>query len=662
MSYSNSQPPRRTAPLIQRPSTSAPPSSNLGAALGGALAGMGYPGTQGNARGPAYPGYGGQGGQGAMRMQHPLPAYPGFPQGGATPGYAQAGHYAGQQPIRGGRMDPSQAYPPSNAQGLPPPPQQRPSAYPSSFYPSASPSHLPFPPHLQQHQHSYASTSSGYPQHQPLTTPDGYTLSSSYVPPASASPSAGPSASSSRPPRGGRQDNASAQPARGGGGGPQTIKCCKDDCSFTGSRKQVREHEEDRHLIYAPGREPKPWSGSLKPIDGAVIEGTGISLDTPEAVAKWIEDRKKRWPSKKVVEDKEKQRAERVAAGLEAPPRDRSSRGRGRGGARGDYGSARGRGRGRGGAWAGRGDAAAPGETDEREAKRVKLDASDSDSSSSSSTSSGSDSEEDEDDGPPEIASSKEALAALLGDAAGAELEAEGDEDETATVASEEQSVKAEEEREAAKKQFQVVCRHWRKGNCALGDDKCPYLHSLPANASAPPPPKRQRPAPRSAPHNPFARPFSDPFSLLEERDTRHVVSDVLQAIEFLAANDWLRGVEVRVGQMDEESGIEVIEEATKEVEHEGEGDVAEMDDEATAASESTDPPRVDLEPLMITPHHAPPPASSLPLIREVVAPLPAPASAPAPAARMGLVADYGSDTDDEAEEQAVAAVLRGGQ
>jgi len=36
----------------------------------------------------------------------------------------------------------------------------------------------------------------------------------------------------------------------------------------------------------------------------AVIEGTGIALDTPEAVARWIEERKKRWPSKKVVDEK----------------------------------------------------------------------------------------------------------------------------------------------------------------------------------------------------------------------------------------------------------------------------------------------------------------------------------------------------------------------
>ena len=36
----------------------------------------------------------------------------------------------------------------------------------------------------------------------------------------------------------------------------------------------------------------------------ARIEGSNISLDSPEAIAKWIADRKKRWPSNQVVEDK----------------------------------------------------------------------------------------------------------------------------------------------------------------------------------------------------------------------------------------------------------------------------------------------------------------------------------------------------------------------
>lgn len=33
--------------------------------------------------------------------------------------------------------------------------------------------------------------------------------------------------------------------------------------------------------------------------------------------------------------------------------------------------------------------------------------------------------------------------------------------------------------------------------------------------------------------------------------------------VVFLSRNDWLRGVEMRAGQMDEESGIEVLQEST---------------------------------------------------------------------------------------------------
>ena len=124
-------------------------------------------------------------------------------------------------------------------------------------------------------------------------------------------------------------------------------------------------------------------------------------------------------------------------------------------------------------------------------------------------------------------------------------------------------------------KEFQVVCRHWRRGNCAQGP-ACPYLHSvrplslscfrafltshpqLPAASShPPPPPKRRRPAPPAPAYNPFAR--ADPFAQLAERDVAQVTSDVLQVVDFLVRNAWLRGVEGRVGECDEEGGIEEL-------------------------------------------------------------------------------------------------------
>lgn len=35
------------------------------------------------------------------------------------------------------------------------------------------------------------------------------------------------------------------------------------------------------------------------------------------------------------------------------------------------------------------------------------------------------------------------------------------------------------EEDSEKRKRFQVVCKHWRAGQCGLGDEDCPYLHSV---------------------------------------------------------------------------------------------------------------------------------------------------------------------------------------
>ncbi|GAA5892104.1 hypothetical protein JCM6882_005696 [Rhodosporidiobolus microsporus] len=692
MSWNNAGQPRRSAPLINRPSAAAPPPPNppstfsgLGGAIAGALGGMGYAAPQGGAwsygAGQAYGPPGGAGG---------LPPPP-------APPYAERGGYG--QGHGGGAYGPPQHYGQNGwngaAPGYPPQPPPQP-AYPPSFYPPSHQIHHSLPPAPAP----YASTSSAsYPPslpNRPQTTEDGYTLSGAYDLSASSAPSSFPPGPSRGGPPGKRGRGAGA---RGGrepvNQGPQIIKCCKEDCTFTGRKKDVREHEEDRHLIYAPGREPKPWSGSLKPLEGAVIEGTGISLDTPEALARWIEERKKRWPSKKVVEEKEKAREQRVAAGLEAPPRERGGRGRGRGRGQADFGG-RGRGQGRGGARGGYGGARDPrvgGEEEgERAAKRFKgengegekvrkaegevssSDDSDSDDSSSgSNSSSDSDSDDsddgDSDDGPPEEESTAKA---------GADAEGEGERDGA------EGGGAKDEGGGKPKKQFQVVCRHWRKGQCALGDEKCPYLHEIPANAPSPLP-KRKRPAPPPPAHNPFARPASfssDPFALLAERDHRHIVSDVLQVIEWLGANDWLKGVEIRPGQVDEESGIEVL--AETKVDEEGAGgkiEEVEMDtaleaggdaapvSEATATSAPLLSPAKSLTPFPSSLPAKPSfPAPSLPPAPSITSPAPpAPTTAiAAPSAPQGiglaLLADYGSDSeDDEAEDEAVAAALVGG-
>lgn len=122
-------------------------------------------------------------------------------------------------------------------------------------------------------------------------------------------------------------------------------------------------------------------------------------------------------------------------------------------------------------------------------------------------------------------------------------------------------------------------------------------------------------------------------------------MSDVLQVVEFLGANGWLRGVEVRRGQVEEESGIEVLPQGggasvVGEEEEVDEGDAPLQGGHAAGIEQVGTASPADLA--------APaPPAAAKP--------------APAPPARSGLgalVADYGSDTDDDAEDERVAAAL----
>lgn len=319
-------------PLIARPQFNAPPPapgapySALGSSIAGALSNLGA-----RLPGAASGGYAPQGQPG-----WPAPGQPSH-AGQQLPGVYNPGAY------------PQQAYPSYGyAPGLPPAPYN--SAYgaqPPTFPPA------PFAPHGFPPQYGYPSAYPPYGQPAPpapmqtygmgmaygqqgeppvastsaRTTAEGYTISAAYVPPPAGAakpnnnnnqrqqqqpknkPQKGQQAGEPNPSGKARGDQPPrAKPPKASGApatqGPTILSCQLEGCAFTGRAKEVREHEEDRHLIYAPGREPKPWTGSLKPVDGAVIEGTTITLDSPEAVARWIEERKKRWPSNKVVEEK----------------------------------------------------------------------------------------------------------------------------------------------------------------------------------------------------------------------------------------------------------------------------------------------------------------------------------------------------------------------
>ncbi|KAG9126851.1 hypothetical protein FRC07_001708 [Ceratobasidium sp. 392] len=149
-------------------------------------------------------------------------------------------------------------------------------------------------------------------------------------------------------------------------------RCGHEGCLFAGSHKEVEVHKMDRHLIFPPGWEDnqaqrKRKRGKEKEGDedeehvdeeaqfratgSAAILGTDTKLDSPEAIAAWLEERKKRWPSAKRMAEKAQTRREALERGqiiTEPQISRRSNSGGDRGnGASSQRGRGRGRGRGR---------------------------------------------------------------------------------------------------------------------------------------------------------------------------------------------------------------------------------------------------------------------------------------------------------------------------
>ncbi|KAJ7630998.1 hypothetical protein FB45DRAFT_553915 [Roridomyces roridus] len=171
----------------------------------------------------------------------------------------------------------------------------------------------------------------------PTTTPQGYRPSSTYN--NNAPPKNAPVASGSR-----------FQPGH--------VRCTYKTCTFHGSPQSLETHMMDRHLIFPPGwdqrQKKSDWDAdpSLKgkPIP---IQGTTVLLDSPEKLAAWIAERKKRWPSAVRVEEKKRKLEEAVASGQLAFEDSGLAGARKR--RRMDEGMERGRGRGRGRGQRGRG-------------------------------------------------------------------------------------------------------------------------------------------------------------------------------------------------------------------------------------------------------------------------------------------------------------------
>ncbi|KAF5355644.1 hypothetical protein D9756_003840 [Leucocoprinus leucothites] len=173
------------------------------------------------------------------------------------------------------------------------------------------------------------------------TTPEGYTLSSTYDPRADVyrppTYTNGHQSFSSTRGRGQghrpHASNAPHQPSQNSSSWhqPGNSRCTYPSCSFSGSQKSVEIHMMDRHLIYPPNwakqKKGPDWDAdpSLKG-KTIPIQGTSIILNNPEALDAWLAERKKRWPTAQRVEEKKAKMEEAIARG-QLPLMNNSSRG-----------------------------------------------------------------------------------------------------------------------------------------------------------------------------------------------------------------------------------------------------------------------------------------------------------------------------------------------
>lgn len=135
----------------------------------------------------------------------------------------------------------------------------------------------PFGPNFSYSSH-YAQAYLQGSSSTPLTTPEGYTLSSTYAPTPHAQTGRGGLGQPGQ--RGGRGTSRrgaffSAGSNMGGWYEPGNHKCTYELCTFMGSKKSVETHMMDRHLIYPPGwdnRKRKPdWDADPSLNTGSVV-------------------------------------------------------------------------------------------------------------------------------------------------------------------------------------------------------------------------------------------------------------------------------------------------------------------------------------------------------------------------------------------------------
>ncbi|ORX34159.1 nuclear fragile X mental retardation-interacting protein 1-domain-containing protein [Kockovaella imperatae] len=359
--------------------------------------------------------------------------------------------------------------------------------------------------------------------------------------------------------------------------------CSVPGCGFVGPGDQVEIHEGDRHLIFPNGhrveRSEEEEKFAKRRGPAPVIEGTTITLQTDEDIAKWIAERKAKWPSARRVAEKEEERRSAIERG-ELPARGRGRGGRdargGRGGRRNDPASqaedwgrpvtpldgvsergprGRGRGRGRGtprGRDAGYGArGGAHGGSD----RIVQHETSPARAPSHEPGPQG------------DMSARVEAQNAVKNTIGGlAAYDSASDEDEDAsddsssttlsdsepTTSSDESDEEVEPAKANDSSQLRTIpaiadkplCKFFAKtGKCRHGD-RCRFAHVREVNQQNRNQAERHRPVAKR--QNPFDRPGM--LSALLATPIQNTLSQISQTIRFLVANDMLENVELKPG------------------------------------------------------------------------------------------------------------------
>ncbi|UZJ54249.1 hypothetical protein CBS101457_003569 [Exobasidium rhododendri] len=282
----------------------------------------------------------------------------------------------------------------------------------------------------------------------------------------------------------------------------------------THSELALKLHRADRHLLLPAGgaeeleridplledeRKEKAKKARRKGPDevmeehqSSLITGLNISLSTPELIEQWVAERKKRWPSRAVVEKK-------IRESWDTKP---------------EY-------RGKGRAMHPPKDFLPPIEPPTTEQRtlpkeKVALPSSTAAESNSASSSSSSSSSDDEEASGSDMDPEKDAVSSKIAPQA---------------VFLDETNLKP--------------CRFYQQGRCSFGD-KCRDRHDAPTTAqtSTPAPKKRKRPRMQSP--NPFEAPHLL-RALLKNEIAQHV-NYVAQVIRFLVRNEYLIDVEEKEG------------------------------------------------------------------------------------------------------------------